>query len=82
MNDIVITKLIALREAQKVDEEKRTSSTLAERVRCELWIDNFLADHMRTLTQLDMWKAGRAKKTDEVAGVYNVAHAKEGNAGA
>lgn len=71
MSDQLITLSIALREAQKLDDEHSTRATLAERKKWELRMDNWIANHMADKIQLDLWTRGEAKKTDDVHTVYN-----------
>ncbi len=71
MSEQLITLIIALREAQKLDAEKSTRATLAERKQCELRVDNWIANYMADRIQLDLWTRGEVKKTDDVHTVYN-----------
>lgn len=70
MNEQLITMVIALREAQKADIEKRTRATMAERQKCETRVDIWIAHHIAECVQLDLWS--RSVKSSETPGAYNV----------
>jgi hypothetical protein len=70
MSEKLINLLIALREAQKEDEEKHTRGSAAERKMYEMRADNWIQNYMAEQVQMVMWTRGL--KTDETPGVYNV----------
>lgn len=68
--DELVTKVIAMREAQKAYEEQPTRGNDAERKKCEMRVDTFCERYLAERVQLDLWS--RMMKTDESAGAYNV----------
>ena len=70
MSEQLITLVIALREAQKADENKRTRATVAEREKYETRIDNYISNYFADKVQLSLWT--RSVKSSETAGAYNV----------
>jgi hypothetical protein len=74
MSEQLINMIIALREAQKLHEEKPTRATLLEKQKCELRMDNWIANYLAERVQLDLWTQGKPKKTDELLAVYTAKH--------
>jgi hypothetical protein len=72
MSEEFVTMVAAMREAQREYFDKPSRAGLAECKRLEAKVDRWLEQHTRELAQLDMW--ARVMKTDELPGVYNVAH--------
>ena len=70
MSEQLITLIIALREAQKANQEKSTRGTQAERKLYETRVDVWIADHIAECVQFELW--GRSVKHSETAGDYNV----------
>ena len=80
MSEQLITLVIALREAQKADENKRTRATVAEREKYETRIDNYISNYFADKVQLSLWT--RSVKSSEEPGVYNLTdETKEKNEG-
>ena len=75
MSEQLINLVIALREAQKADENRRTRATVAEREKCETRIDNWISNYFADKVQLDLWT--RSVKSSETPGVYNVTDEEE-----
>jgi len=67
-----INLIIALRKAQKEDDEKHLRSTAATRVRIETRVDAWILNYTMKRDQLDLWK--QHHQTDETPGAYNVTH--------
>ena len=67
----LINLVIALREAQKAELEKRTHQNMVERQRMEMKIDRWILGYMAECAQLDLWT--RSTKGSEIPGAYNIA---------
>jgi hypothetical protein len=68
--DDLVTKVIAMREAQKAREEQPTRSNDAECKKTEMRVDTFIGKYIADRVQLELWS--RMMQTDESAGAYNV----------
>ncbi len=73
--DELVTKVIAMREAQRAREEHPTRSNEAECKKYEMRVDTFCERYLAERVQLDLWT--RSMQTDESAGAYNVSDEKK-----
>ena len=72
MSELLITMVIAMREAQKEYDEQPTRSNLAERNKNEMRVDTWIQKHIAEKVQLELWT--RSVKSSETPGAYNVDH--------
>jgi len=71
MNKEFVTMVLAMREAQREDDDGHSQALHVERVRCETKVDFWLERYLAKQVQLDLWT--RAVNSSEEPGSYNAA---------